>query len=497
MSRVAFSVGMTEAVDAAARAHLLRADRNEDLCFALWYPSRGANRRTALVERLILPRNGDRNVHGNVSFEPAFLERAMSEAAAAGAGLALLHSHPLGRGWQGMSPDDVAAEQGNAGAVFGATSLPLIGLTLAGDGGWSARFWERTAPRTYPGHWCGTVRVVGDRLAMHYMNRIAPPPRPTRAQVRTVSAWGEECQADLARLHVGIVGNGSVGGFIAESAVRSGIEDVTLIDFDRVEELNLDRLNYATRAGIGHLKVNVLADHLKARATAARCVIDRVPFAVYEEEAFRKALDCDVLISCVDRPWGRHVLNLIAYAHLIPVVDGGILVRRNRLKRLAAADWRAHTATISRPCLQCLGQYDPGLVQMEREGNLDDPRYIEGLPEDHLLRARENVFAFSMACASQQMLQMLALVVAPLDQPNPGAQRYHFVGGFMEPPSFGKCNVECLFPSLISRGDACDVTVTGGRPMIKMSSEISSPARTPRRRSVRAPSLKKIGGDHV
>ncbi len=212
-----------------------------------------------------------------------------------------------------MSPDDIAAEQGNAGAVFGATGLPFVGLTLAGDSAWSARFWERSAPRTYPSASCGSVRVVGDRLVMHYNNRLAPPPRPTKAQVRTVSAWGAQSQADLVRLRVGIIGNGSVGGFIAESIVRTGFEDVTLIDFDRVREYNLDRLNYAVGADVGHLKAEVLAAHLQPRATAARCQIDCIAAAVYEEEAFRRALDCDVLFSCVDRPWGRHVLNLIAY----------------------------------------------------------------------------------------------------------------------------------------------------------------------------------------
>ena len=145
------------------------------------------------------------------------------------------------------------------------------------------------------------------------------------------------------------------------------------------------------------------------------------------------------------------------------MIDGGILVRRNRLGKLAAADWRAHTATIGRPCLQCLGQYDSGLVQTEREGNLDDPRYIEGLPDDHPLKSRENVFAFSMACAAQQMLQMLALTIAPLDQSNPGAQLYHFVGGYMEEPAFGECGAQCLFPSLIARGDSCGMVVTGRR----------------------------------
>lgn len=463
MNQTTLSAAMTEEVAHEARSHLLRADDQEDLCFALWFPSRGRNRLTALVQRLILPGKGERNLHGNVSFQPSYLERALSEAATEGAGLAMLHSHPRGKGWQGLSRDDVAAEQGNAGAVFGATGLPFVGFTLAGDGSWSARFWERTAPRTYPGAWCATVRIVGDSLGINYNNALIPKPAPTREQIRTVSAWGEDCQANLVRLRVGIVGAGSVGGIIAEALARTGIKDVVLIDFDHIEEHNLDRLVYATRNDIRKLKVEVLAEHLSARATATNFAAEKVVAAVYEEKGFRAALDCDVLFSCVDRPWGRYVLNLMAYAHLIPVIDGGIAVRTNRLGKLAAADWKAHAATPSRPCLQCLGQYDPGFVQMEREGHLDDPTYIEGLAKDHPLKTRENVFAFSMSCASLQVLQMLALTLAPLDQPNPGAQLYHFVGGIMEEPVFGTCHPECQFPRLIAYGDSCNISVTGQR----------------------------------
>lgn len=464
MSRAARSAAMTEAVDRAARTHLLRADRQEDLCFALWRPSRGRNRLTALIQQLILPEEGERNIHGNASFEPAFFERALTMASAEKAGLALMHSHPRGRGHQGMSDDDIAAEQGHAAATFGATALPLVGLTLAGDGAWSARFWERTAPRTYPGVWCATVRVVGDRLAVTYADALAPPPPTTDEQIRTVSAWGDAAQADLARLRVGIIGAGSVGGIIAEGVARTGFEDVALIDYDRIKKHNLDRLLYAMRGDVGRLKVETLGERMRGCATAKRFGVEEIAAAVYEEEGFRAALDCDVLFACVDRPWGRHVLNFIAYAHLIPVIDGGIAIRTNRLGKIAAADWRAHTATVGRPCLQCLGQYDPGLVQLERDGLLDDPTYIAGLPKGHPLKASENVFAFSSSCASMQMLQMLALALAPLNQPNPGAQLYHFVGGFMEEPTFGLCHQECLSPAFTAWGDASGIMVTGKRP---------------------------------
>lgn len=462
MSRVTHSVAMTDEVDRQACGHLIRSDRQEDICFGLWRPSKGATRQTAILYRLILPQPGDRQIHRNASFNAQFLERALAEAAQESAGLALLHSHPY-PGWQGMSRDDVAAEQGNAAAAWGATNLPLVGLTVGSDGAWSARFWERTAPRHYERRWCGTVRVVGDRLRVTYMDQLAPSPQFREELRRTISAWGQQAQQHLARLHMGIIGAGSVGDLIAEATVRTGIEDLTVVDFDTVETHNLDRLSHATADDVGEMKVEVLGRHLPRHATADPFTYSPIPLGINDEDGYRAALDCDVLLSCVDRPWPRHILNFISTVHLIPVVDGGISVRTNRSGKLAAADWRAHVSTPGRACLQCLGQYDPGLVEADRHGLLDDPSYIERLPEDHPIRRNENVFGFSMACASQQFLQMLALVIAPLDQPNPGAQLYHFVGGFMEKPSFPTCHPECAFRQLVCKGEHAGFTVIGPR----------------------------------
>ncbi|MCI0563561.1 MAG: ThiF family adenylyltransferase, partial [Nitrososphaera sp.] len=310
---------------------------------------------------------------------------------------------------------------------------------------------------------CTHVRVVGREFRVTYNDRLVPMPKLKRELERTVSAWGVTTQATLARLKIGIVGAGSVGSIVGESIVRMGIADVILIDFDSMKMVNLDRTLHAISEDAlqRRAKVIVLSQALQRSATADHAFIRAVEASVCEEEGFRAALDCDVLFSCVDRPWPRHVLNFMAYAHLIPVVDGGIRVRSTKRRTLRSADWKAHIASPDRKCLECRGQYSSGLVQAEREGYLDDPKYIEGLPEDDPIRRNENVFAFSLGCASLEVLQMLFMVIAPLDILDAGGQTYHFVPGILDEVDLSGCSENCAFPGLIASGDQSGFVVTG------------------------------------
>lgn len=452
---MSWSVAMTEEIEARLRAHLLRSDGQEDLCFALWRPSHGATRTTALIFDVLEPIEGDRLVHGNAGFMPAFVERAMQAAIDQDCGIAFLHAHPLGRGWQGMSRDDVAAERGLAPTVQGASGLPLVGLTLAGrDGGWSARAWSRVAPRTYERQWCETVRVVGDRLRVHFNEDLRPTPHHKPSQARTRDAWGPDAQAHVARLDVGIVGLGSVGSIVAEALARTGVKRVSLLDFQSIEDVNLDRTLHATQADVDTrmAKVAVAARAMQESATSDGFEVRSSEFSICEEEGFRLALDCDVLFCCVDRPWPRSVLNHLAYAHLIPVIDGGIHARQTSLGRLYGADWKAHVVGPTYRCMLCLGQYDPGHVGVEKNGDLDDPTYIASLDREHPLRASENVLGFSLGAASLEVLQFLLLSVGPLGAGSPGSQNYHFVTGKIDVDSRG-CDPDCIFPERVATGE--------------------------------------------
>lgn len=456
MSSVKYSVALTCDCAEKLRSHLLQhiaqGRRQEDLCFALWRPSKGRARTSAIIKEIITPRDGERELHGGVSFLPAYIERVIGAALEHEAGIAFLHSH-FTPGWQDMSPEDVTAERRLAPGVLAATGLPLVGMTMGTDGALSARFWPRVGRGKFEREWCGTVRTVGDNFNVTFMEWLAPTPVFRTALKRTRSAWGDDVQAQMARLHIGVVGAGSVGSQVAEALVRMGVETVSLIDFDKVEEHNLDRLLNATAGDVGSLKVDVAASALRQHATADNVDIRAYPYSVTDEKGLKEALDCDVLVSCVDRPWPRQVLNMAAYAHLIPVIDGGIRISVTRSKKLRGADWRAHIATPGRPCLECLGQFDPADVGLDRQGLFDDPSYIEGLPINHFVHANENVFAFAMNAAGLIVMQFLSLVVQPSGISDTGAQIYHFVTGTLDKGNLDRCKPNCLFKDHISDGD--------------------------------------------
>ena len=145
--------------------------------------------------------------------------------------------------------------------------------------------------------------------------------------------------------------------------------------------------------------------------------------SIIEKEGYLAALDCDILFSCVDRPWARKILNHIAFAHLIPVIDGGIAVRMK--ESFSGVDWQLQTATLGNVCLKCAGCYNDTEVDLDKQGLLDDPTYMrqQNSINQTLAKRNENIFPFSANLASLEVIQMIALVTGSEDF---GIQRYRF-----------------------------------------------------------------------
>ena len=420
------SVAMTATTEEALVRRLVRDDGQEDICLATYRPSTGLSRFSALVRAVIPPRSGDRLVHGNATVTADYILRAAEAAQEDHCGLVLLHSHPGASRWQPMSGPDRDCEATYANLVREITGFPLVGMTLAtGNRTWSARHWDIGVGRTVDCTHSTNVRIIGDRLAVSWNDAVQPPPRPGNSQIRTVSAWGEQAQADLVRRRVLVVGAGSVGLDVLVRLAASGLRHLTVMDFDLVESHNLDRLIGAARRDVRlrRPKVHVALREAMEAATVDRCRIEVSDRSICEPDGLRIALDHDLIFSCVDRPWPRAVLNSLAYSDLIPVIDGGIAIDTFDGGEMRNATWRSHVVRPGRPCMSCNRQLDLGLVALDRQGLLDNPTYIQRAGES-VMPVSPNVAPLSVNVAASILTQYVSFGVAPAGFGDPGPLQY-------------------------------------------------------------------------
>lgn len=452
-----YSVAIPEGLEYALREQFLKHGAQEDGGFGLWAPVYGKNRTTALVVEWVSPRDSDVEYHGNITLSSAYYERVRELARERGLGILIAHSHPGVEGWPVPSSADVRNELNHlARGVLDLTGLPLVGLILAGNGIWGARFYVEGPKGKLHRAEAISVRSVGRFLRANFNPATRPPPKPTLSQTRTRTFWGDVRQADLARLRVGIVGFGSVGSIVAEQLARIGVGELVVIEFDTVEEHNLDRLIHATASDARRRikKLELAKKWIPRASTAASFHLDAVDGSIVEPESYRRGLDCDVLFSCVDMNWPRQVLNHLSYTCAVPVVDGGVSIRVRRDGSIQHAVARTQTVGPGRACLSCLGMYDAGRVQMERDGTLVDPEYIERLGDSERLaieQERQNVIPFAVILAGLEVSQFIELVTGMADRGDLGRQQYDYLTGEIT-IDHSVCLPECEYIRMAGEG---------------------------------------------
>lgn len=317
---------------------------------------------------LVLPEPSEYQSHSlmSVRLRRELLAEVLKECARLGLSLVDIHSHPFSSSQVAFSGVDEADEQEKS--KWFAEHLPhcFYGSVVMGQCCHQARI--RSAS--------------GLMIEAELQIKSVEPPLQGKAKAnsnihnsvfnRHVRAFGAEGQRRISAAHFGIVGVGGLGAGLAISLARLGAREFTLIDPDRAEVHNLNRLAGMTAADakLRPRKVEIVARELLAIDPKIKChLIDR---NVLEKSAWKSLLKTDVFVTATDNHASRMLLNTLSQQYLLPQVSVGALIDTKDGKLEGGY---GHVIVLlpghRRPCLLCSKIVNP------------TEAYYEGAPDAH------------------------------------------------------------------------------------------------------------------
>lgn len=142
-----------------------------------------------------------------------------------------------------------------------------------------------------------------------------------------------------------IIGMGGLGSPVAQYLAAAGVGQLHLVDFDQVEESNLQRQVLHNQTTLGANKVDsaqralaLLNPHIAIETTHAQLCSEELAAAVQR---------ADVVLDCSDNFPTRQAINLACFTHQTPLVSGAAIRMEGQL---SVYDFRDSAS----PCYQCL-----------------------------------------------------------------------------------------------------------------------------------------------
>lgn len=325
----AWTLSFAGATRDCVRRHLFPGDGCEAAAILVCARVPGPRQRLLVRKAILVPyevcalREPDRIVWPGL-----WIEEAIDLAEAENLSLILIHSHPGGL-FDFSEADDQSDARVMPGLFEALGSLHGSAIMIP-DGRVRGRLY--TQDRTC----CpiNLVSVIGDDIDLIWTGEH-PPSRFTDRPVAFTSGMTRE----LGRLRAVVIGVSGTGSIIGEQAARLGFGRVDLIDFDRIEPHNLNRILNATQADAEEHRLKVEMFASAVASYRGEGVAMAIPASITSREAVLSASQADVLFCCVDTLEARQIADFIAQAFLLPLFDMGVVIPIRKVARgMAIAD---------------------------------------------------------------------------------------------------------------------------------------------------------------
>ena len=183
-------------------------------------------------------------------------------------------------------------------------------------------------------------------------------------QRRTELLLGEENLNRIQQAKVLIFGLGGVGSWCAESLVRSGLRNLTLVDSDRICITNCNRQLMATSKTLGQVKVEALRDRLLEINPDANIVCLQKIYEAETADSFHME-EYDFIVDAIDSLKDKVDLILRVTAlpkHITFISSMGAALRRDSFMVRKAEFWKVKGDPLAQKILvvqRLIGQAEP------------------------------------------------------------------------------------------------------------------------------------------
>lgn len=398
--------------------HLFPGDGLEAAAILLCARTPGPRIRLLAQDVVLVPHAQCTERHADYLVWPGMaIEEAIDRAEANDLSLVLIHSHP--GGLFGFSSHDDQSDRQSMPGLFQALG-PLHGTAvMTPDGAILARLYQPDLTQIP----IDVVSVPGDDLKWWWADG---------AFAKRPMAFTSHARDEMARLSACVVGVSGTGSVVAEQVARLGFGQVILIDFDKLEERNLNRILNSTLQGAKteQAKVDTFAEAVaRYRGDGVAVPLNA---SISSREAVLLASQADLIFSCVDTLDARHIADLIALSFLIPLFDVGVSIpTRKSGESVAIADvcGRIDYVQPGGATLQDRGVYDPVSLRAEYlrrtapNAHLDEVQagYLKGVSEQ-----APSVISLNMRAASACVNEFIARAYPFRHSPNAEHARTEF-----------------------------------------------------------------------
>jgi|CXWL01.1.fsa_nt_gi uncharacterized UPF0146 family protein len=374
------------------------------------------------------------------------LERAQSEHLA----ILKIHNHPSG--YEQFSKLDDESDRALFPSVHGWTDdgYPHVSAIMLPNKKLIARAWHDDGSTTP----VNRIVVVGENVETSSVESTETTPEFTR---RHAQIFGKATTMLLRNMAVAVVGCSGTGSIVIEQLARLGIGKLVLIDPDRVEEKNLNRIVNAKKQDVldNRLKVEMLRQAVHSMGLDTEVAVYPVNIAE-SVEALKAIAECDFVFGCMDGAEGRFLLNKLATFYLLPYIDLGIRIDADGNGGVDQVCGSVHylqpgmSTLISRKMIQ-MKQVEAEALRRTNPSEYESRRkegYIHGVAED-----RPAVISVNMLFAALAVNEFLARLHSFRDEGNHGFAKTCMSltqGEFYTEAEDWSCEI---FKKYIGRGD--------------------------------------------